>query len=291
MGWKLWAGSRNALLALAATVVGVCAYLLAQRYLHGQEAVVRERLTGQYATREILVAARDLAAGSVLVPATLARRAVPVRFLASDVLPAEQVSESIGRRLARPLTAGEAVTVSALEAVGDAVLSSLVEPGLRALTIPVDDSSAAGGMLSPGDSVDLLLVTRGDESTPGAPAVRPLLQAVKVVATGQQLVRRRPGATREQAADDGRESMNSYATVTLHVSAEDAERILLAQRLGEVAVLLRPEGDFEPTPLRSMDAAALLDVRTRQRSPRSAGRVEFIVGGMGVGVHARRASP
>lgn len=294
MEWISWVKNRNVLLTAAALFVGGCAYLLAQRYLHGQEVAVRARLAGHYAAREVLVAAHDLPAGSVIDASMLARRAIPSRFLASDALEAEAASGALGRRLARELRPGEAVTASSLVVDTDLPLSSLVKPGLRALTIPVDESSAAAGMLSPGDLVDLLLVTRGDDVASGAPAVQPLLQAVTVVATGQQLRRRRGGAGADRGVDDSQLAAGTYSTVTLHVRAEDAERILLAQRLGELAVLLRPESDTEPTALRRIDAAALLESSARRASRSAARPVEFIVGGAG-GIHttvrARRSEP
>ena len=289
--------NRNALLTAAALFVGGCAFLLAQRYLHGQEAAVRAQLAGHFAAREVLVAAHELPAGSVIDASMLARRAVPARFLASDALEAEAATGALGRHLARALRSGEAVTASSLMVDADLPLSSLVKPGLRALTIPVDESSAAAGMLSPGDLVDLLLVTRGDDATSGAPAVRPLLQAVTVVATGQQLRRRRSGAGADHGADESQLAAGTYSTVTLHVRAEDAERILLAQRLGELAVLLRPESDTEPTALRQIDAATLLESSARHRPRSVASPVEFIIGGAGGagGVHttarARRSAP
>ena len=289
--WGSWLANRNVLLAIAAAAIGSCAFLFAHRYLRAQELVVRRQLVGHYATRDILVAARDLPAGTALEPPMLARRAVPGRFLASDALGAEAASATLGRRLARPLQGGEAVTASTLDAVTDVALSALVEPGLRALTIPVDESSAAAGLLSPGDFVDLLLVTHGDDAAPGTTAVRPLLQGVRVVATGQQLRRRRYSAAADQGEEGAHAPEASYATVTLHVSAEDAERILLAQRLGELAVLLRPEGDMAPAAMRFMDAATLLDRPTRRRGSPAASRVQFIIGGLGVVAHGRRSSP
>ena len=65
MGWRSWVKNRNALLTAAALFVGGCAFLLAQRYLHGQEVAVRAQLAGHYAARDVLVAAHDLPAGSV----------------------------------------------------------------------------------------------------------------------------------------------------------------------------------------------------------------------------------
>jgi len=255
---------------------------------------VRARLAGQYAARDVLVAAHNLPAGSIIDASMLARRDVPMRFLASDALGAEAVSGAVGRRLARELRSGETVTASSLVLDADLPLSALVKPGLRALTIPVDESSAAAGMLSPGDRVDLLLVTRGDDAASGAPAVRPLLQAVTVVATGQQLRRKRGGTGVDPGGDESQQLAATYSTVTLHVRAEDAERILLAQRLGELAVLLRPESDTEPTALRRMDAATLLETPAHNQARSAVSPVEFIVGGAGGGhvtVHARRPAP
>ena len=291
MRWTSWLRNRNVLLALAAAAMGGSAYLLAHRYLHAQEVVVRRQLVGQYATRDAVVAAGNLPAGTALETAMLARRAVPERFLASDALEAGAAAGILGRRLNRALQSGEVVTASSLEAVADLALSSLVEPGLRALTIPVDESSAAAGLMSPGDLVDLLLVTRADDSGPSAATVRPLLQAVRVVATGQQLRRRRPGAAAD-LSEDGTHAIDlSYATVTLHVHPEDAERILLAQRLGDLAVILRPVSDGAPAALRTIDAATLFGDPVRRRLHPAVTRIQFIIGGLGTLTRARSPQP
>src|SRR5258706_7372751 len=81
MKWRSWLVDRTVLLSAAAVMFGVCAYLLAHRYLQGEEAVARRQLAGQYATRDILVAAQALPAGAVLEAGMLAHRAVPERFL------------------------------------------------------------------------------------------------------------------------------------------------------------------------------------------------------------------
>lgn len=283
MRWKSWLLNRNALLAAAAMVMAGCAFLLAHRYLQGQEAATRLQLVGQYVTRDVLVAARALPAATLLEPQMLARRAVPERYLASDALGADAAAMTIGRRLMRALDSGESITASSLAASGSVELSAVVEPGLRALTIPVDESNAAAGLISPGDYVDLLLVARPD--TPGAQAsVRPLLQAVRVVATGQQL--QRPSAAGGGDVDGSAGSM-SYATVSLRLPPEDAERVLLAQRMGDLAVLLRPAGDAEATPLRAVDEDNLFGNRPRRHTSFVASRVQFIVGGHGEPVRTR----
>jgi pilus assembly protein CpaB len=286
MEWKSWLVDRNVLLGAAAVAFGASAYLLAHRYLQGEEAVARRQLAGQYAMRDILVAAQALPAGAALEAGMLAHRAVPERFLASDSLDTTAAAASLGHRLNRALASGEAVTASALAAANQVELSALVDAGWRALTIPVDESSAAAGLIAPGDYVDLLLATRADESGSAA-AVRPLLQAVRVVATGQRMLRHAAGAGAGNGDLDTATAESGFATVTLRLPPEDAERVLLAQRLGELAVLLRPAGDSEPGELRTMDLAHLFGTPASHRARYSVSRVQFIVGGMGTPARPR----
>jgi pilus assembly protein CpaB len=283
MRWKSWLLNRNALLVAAAAVMAGCAFMLAHRYLQGQAAATRQQLVGEYATRDVLVAARELPVATVLEPQMLARRAVPERYIASDALGLDAAASTIGRRLNRALSSGEPLTASSLVASGALELSALVEPGLRALTIPVDESNAAAGLISPGDYVDLLFVTRADE--PGSTAsVRPLLQAVRVVATGQKLQRE---STVGAMDGDAQGTGVSYATVTLRLPPEDAERVLVAQHMGELSVLLRPSGDSTAVPLSAMDAAGLFgNPRHRPSSP-SITAVQFIIGGRGAPIRSR----
>jgi pilus assembly protein CpaB len=283
MPWTTWMKNRQARLGAAAVLVGAVSFWLAHRYLRAQEQAAQQRVAVQYQTREVVVAATDVAAGAALEPAMLAKRAIPERFLASDALTPEAVGGVAGRRVLRALRRGETLTGSALESALNPALSSLIEPGLRAITIPVDESSAAAGLLAPGDLVDLLLVTRDAESAAGAAAVRPLLQAVRVVATGKQTSRIH-GSQRADELD------SAYATLTLHVRPEEAERILLAQRIGELAVVLRTALDTEAGAMAALNSEALLGgpphrvARARSRAL----EIEYIIGGTGAAAVAPR---
>ncbi len=279
MRWQSWLLDRNVLLVIAALAMGGCAFLLAHRYLSTQAAVTRQRLAGHYATREVLVAATTVPSGATLSAGMLARRAVPERFLAGDALNASDAPGALGRKVTRLLRSGETVTASSLSDPAALELSALVGAGLRALTIPVDESSAAAGLISPGDFVDLLLVTHAGENGAGAASVRPLLQAVRVVATGQQLQRH---LSADAAGEEGTAGVGAaYSTVTLHLRPEDAERVLLAQRVGELAVLLRPAGDAEPASLASVSELNLFGSAARHRAAVAVSRVHFIIGGLG----------
>lgn len=275
-----WFKHTNTWLALGALLVGGCSYCLAQRYLAQQAQSVRSQLAQALATRDVVVASAELPAGARLASAALARRAVPERYLASDALTPAMVGGALGLRLLRPLQAGEVLSRSALELPGESTLANLVEPGERALTIPVDESNAAAGLLAPGDYIDLLLVLRDDaEGGAGATRVHPLLQAVQVLATGR--------STRPRSRDAGAEADTSYATITLRLSPRDAGRVLLAQKVGELSVSVRPTGEAQALAqsmaLAPIGRESLLAPAGSRALPRAArvAPVEFIIGGVG----------
>lgn len=273
MHWQWLRDPRSWLLPIAA-LVAAGSYLLAHRYLDGQARAVRAQAAAGYSSREAVVAAGELEAGERLGPQLLALRAVPERFLASDAVLTADAGTVLGQRLARPLRAGEVLTRSSLEAPAAASIASLVGPGERALTITVDEASGAAGLLAPGDAIDLLLVRRDDDGSPAqSPRVLPLLEAVPVIATGHAMHRR-------AGSEGGAEIESMYGTITLRLRPEQAERVLLAQKLGELSVAVRPPGEPASPALLAMGREAVLGRPVREPALRAAA-VEFIVGGPG----------
>jgi pilus assembly protein CpaB len=270
-----WLRNPQFWLLCAAALIAAGSYGLAHRYLAGQARTVRAQAAAGYSSRDAVVAAIDLAAGERLPQSALATRAIPERFLASDaVLPADAGSV-LGQRLLRPLGAGEVLTRSSLEPPAAASIASLVGPGERALTIAVDESSGAAGLLAPGDAIDLLLVRREEGDSPAqSPRVLPLLEAVPVIATGHAMRRR-------SAADGGGEVDSMYGTITLRLRPEQAERVLLAQKLGELSVAVRPPDEPAMPALVAMGREAVLGHSPREAARIRATTVEFIIGGPG----------
>jgi pilus assembly protein CpaB len=242
-----------------------------------------------FRTRDAVVMASDLGAGDRLPEAALASRSVPERFLASDAVLPEEAASVLGQRLLRPLRAGEVLTRSSLEAPAAASIASLVGPGERALTIAVDEAGGAAGLLAPGDAIDLLLVVRdeGDASAGGAgnsPRVLPLLEAVPVIATGHAMRRRSGG-------EGASELEASYGTLTLRMQPEQAERVLLAQKLGDLSVAVRPSGETATSSrpiLAPIGREAVLGHAPRAAAHARTAVVEFIVGGPGGGTSSAR---
>ncbi|MBI3440690.1 MAG: Flp pilus assembly protein CpaB [Proteobacteria bacterium] len=142
--------------------------------------------------------------------------------------------------LRRNIESGEPVTTQALvpDAKG-AFLSALISPGMRAVSIGVGTNSGAGGFVSPGDHVDVILSYTAKLVGPAqdyAPQIvqkyasQLLLSNVKVLAVDQD------------AKDDAHEAKVAK-TVTLEVSAEDSEKLAMAEQMGSLSLTLRRLGE------------------------------------------------
>ncbi len=117
------------------------------------------------ATTSVLVATRDLPAGSVVEPGDVRRADYPTSLVPSGLLDTAE-----GQVLAGPIRRGEPLT--AARTVG----ADLTEPGVVATPVRLPDSAMAG-LLSLGDVVDLSVVDPADDE----PAL-PLAHDVRVLA-------------------------------------------------------------------------------------------------------------
>jgi hypothetical protein len=107
-------------------------------------------------TVAVLVAAHDVQAG-----AQLAAQDVEMHRVHQDSIPSGALSspdDAVGQYVAWPLTAGEPVLARAIrhQRSGIALVADVTVPdGYRAIAVPVQPAGAVGGMLSPGDRVDV----------------------------------------------------------------------------------------------------------------------------------------
>lgn len=229
-----------------ALICGALAYWGATRLLNAEIQRTEQRYAQRYATRDILVAARDLPAGSVLDASMLARRSMPERFVPRNALGPEGFALAAGARLAQPLVAGDAIRPAMFASAANGTLADRLPSGERALTIQVDDTRSQSGLIVPGDHIDLLVAVETLRDGERAVAVRTLLESVPVLATG----RRAEAVSGTGSADaPSLASLPSYDTLTLQVSPDNARRISIAEREGELLVTLRAPGDFEPVPV------------------------------------------
>jgi len=224
-------GRKTLVLALTGGVLGVAASVMAYHYLEREEAQFREQVMAKQSQNEVLVvvAKADLAAGSEIGEGNMATRHVPKDYVYQETVLPDSFDRVRGQVLSKGLTKGQPLLSSYLAGGGVTGLSDKVKDGRRAVTINVDEVSSINGMIHPGDHIDLLFSSR---ASAGGGGVAPLLQNVKVLATGGQFA--------PANGQPGQDKFGlSYATLTLDVSPEEATRITLAREIGILTALLR----------------------------------------------------
>lgn len=111
-------------------------------------------------------------------------------------------------------------------------LAVMLEPGQRAIAVPVNVESTAGGFILPGDHVDIIVtVTKPKEGGGNDVLVSPLLANIKVLAIDQQVM-----AEKDKQTYIG-------ATATLAVLPKEAEILAHAKVAGALSLTLRSYAD------------------------------------------------
>ena len=185
----------------------------------------------------VLVAARDLSFGAVVTADDVRWQAwpkdqVPMGVLQQSVQPnaAQTVTGAIVRSnflVGEPLRADRLV-----KGAGSGFMSAVLAPGTRAIAIDLADQgkSAAGGFILPNDRVDVIRTFHPDDF-PSATASETILTNIRVLAIGQSV--------QEKAAE--RTVIGS--TATLELTPEQAEKVVLGQRTGQLTLSLRSMSD------------------------------------------------
>ena len=162
---------------------------------------------------------------------------------ASDTLPAGAFSrigdvvigtdDDSARFALASMEIGEPILTSKVTVPGQrAKLSTALSPGMKAISIRVNDVLGVAGFVLPGDRVDVML-TRGGGNDNNA-YVDVLLQGVKVLAI-------------DQTADDRKDQPSVVRTVTFEVSTIEAQKLVLGANVGTLSLALRnfSSADFE----------------------------------------------
>ena len=142
--------------------------------------------------------------------------------------------EIVGRGLMQPVTVNEPLTEGKLAPIeAGAGLPPSIPPGMRALSVRVNDVIGVAGFTVPGTRVDVLVTLReGDASM-----TRTVVSNIQVLTAGTMID--------QEKAKDGQAIRSSV--VTLLVTPNDAERITLAQSAGAIMLVLRNPMDTLPT--------------------------------------------
>jgi len=132
----------------------------------------------------VLVATRDIGLGAAITQDMLGARPLPQSYVEDRHIPTSEADRIIGVRVTSGVKGGESLLWTDLATTSEQRrdLSSLVRHGQRAITIRADVSASFGGLLRPGDRVDVLLTV---ERETNQYVTIPLLQNLLVLASGR----------------------------------------------------------------------------------------------------------
>ena len=252
--------SRLALTFILALVLALAASYLVYRQLSSATPV---EARGQ----QVVIAAADLTIGTPLTAEDLSI----ARWPTSD-LPAGTAMDKealIGRPLIYPVFKGEPILTSKLALEGSgAGLSAVIDEGMRAVSIRVDEVVAVAGFVVAGTHVDIMLT--GNPGSGEELLTQTILEDVQVLAAGQSI---------QPDAEGKPQRVN---VVTFLCTPEDAAKVILAASEGRIQLVLRNAVDNEDE-----DALA----RTRKDMPKVGRRELFAGAAPPRPVAARRAAP
>jgi pilus assembly protein CpaB len=189
-------------------------------------------------TEHVLVARSDIGLGHVATEANFTwqewpKDAVARSFITRQARP-QAISDLTGTVARVPMTAGEPVNENKLVKPGEGgVLAALLKPGMRAVSIRIEEKTAVGGLVLPNDHVDVLVVRTSRNKT-GEEQTSPqtLLRNVRILAIGQTI-----------ESKDGKRTVDGK-TATLELSPEHAETLVHATSSGEFVLALRSVADI-----------------------------------------------
>jgi pilus assembly protein CpaB len=191
---------------------------------------------------DVIVAADDLQVGAKVEE----RDIKVIKIPGADLPPGapRRRADVLGHGVIVPISKGEFILPNRLagENAGSG-LPSLIPPGMRAVSVRVNEVVSVAGFVTPGTRVDVLLT--GTPGAGGEQQTTTVLQNVAVLASGHTLERTATGEAQ------------TTAVITLLVSPDDAQRLTLASSEGHIQLALRNPLDTKEDEVPSSNSRGL----------------------------------
>jgi pilus assembly protein CpaB len=201
----------------------------------GTPAVEAKIAPPAIAMSEVLVASSNIQPGLALTPEMVKWQSWPSASVDASFIThaaAPNLADAIKNTVVRvPLYAGQPISNTSIvhgDAVG--IMAASLQPGMRALSIPISVDSGAGGFILPNDRVDLMLTTKTNDQPPRV-KVKTILSNVRVLAVDQTF------------AQDKNTKTVVGKTATLELTPSQVELVTAAQSGGMISLSLRGLGD------------------------------------------------
>ncbi|MCJ8190187.1 Flp pilus assembly protein CpaB [Sphingomicrobium aestuariivivum] len=231
--------AKKVLLLVGALVIAVVTAFMARNLYSGEAAAEAEAAAVPQGPK-VMVANKPLPVGTIIDAEALTFQPWPEELVQNHYYTeADQDADPaalIGTVVRNEITAGQPITRGALVGPNDrGFLAAALSPGMRAISVPISATTGVAGFIFPGDRVDVVVThsIAGDEGSVNASET--IIRNVRVLAINQSVSSK--NAEGVQAPNPG------ASAATLEVTPKLAEKIHVAQKLGQLSLILRSIAD------------------------------------------------
>ncbi|HYJ81813.1 MAG TPA: Flp pilus assembly protein CpaB [Allosphingosinicella sp.] len=232
---------KKLMLLIGALIVAAVTAVTAKNMFSGAGAPSAAAKPAIPAGPEVLVATRSLPVGTIIDAEAFRFQRWPEGLVQPAYYikgkPGVRPADLVGTVVRNEITAGQPFTQGSLIKPGErGFLAAALGPGMRAVTVAVSATSGVAGFVFPGDRVDIVLtqeVAGGGDGTP-LKVSETVMRNVRVLATDQRM---------DAKGEDGKAVVQRFSMVTLEATPKIAEKIAVAQRIGDLSLSLRSLAD------------------------------------------------
>lgn len=233
--------NKRFIIALAGAVIcGLIGVMLVTRYLSQFQSFAKD-------LGNVVVARQEIPLGAKITLEQLTLAQIPNG--STPVGAFKKIDEVVGRVAITPIGVRETITSMKLAPEGaGGGLPAVIPEGYRAMTVKVDDVVGISGFVMPGSYVDVVaVITPQAQGETTGPISKIVLQHIKVLASGPKI----------DSPENQREPSKVNA-VTLMVTPEEAEKLVLATNEGKLQLVMRNYRDDENTETKGANKSTLL---------------------------------
>ncbi len=203
------------------------------RYVASREA----KLLYESELLNTLVAIKDIPEDFKLDETMVEVRPVPRKWRQPKAL--SSVDDILGQISSNPILEGEQISYTKLVKPDDAGLAFYVPKKLRAVAMAVDQFNAVGMHIKPYNYIDVVGTFDFGQGEKADTRTVTLFQSVLVLSVGDDVGHPTTQVLADETGGSVRKEHRTGNTVTLAMKPDEAQKLILAQRLGELSLVLR----------------------------------------------------
>jgi len=259
-----------------AVVFGLIAAFLAQSWLNSKAEERMRSLEAQnrkqpVVTQTIVVASRALRFGAELSSSSLREVAWPGEAPAGAFRTIQELTAQGKRVVLAAFEANEPILNTKITGPGQrATLAAVLNEGMKAVTIRVNDVEGVAGFVLPGERVDVVLTRQFEKGNAVNDVV---MQNARVLAI-------------DQLADERSDKPSVARAVTLEVDIAGAQKLMLAAQVGTLSLALRKAGEVAAQDTRRVTNADLSNADAGPREDRRFVSIQVIRSGKTAAVYS-----